>query len=308
MNLDNIVLELAIIVGGAAVLATLFLFVKQPIILAYIAVGVAVGPAGLGWIENADHIEQMSHFGVILLLFLLGLHLQPAKLVRLFKKTALLTFGTSLTFGTLSFAVAILFRFGRTDALVIGAAMMFSSTVIGLKLIPATTLHHKRTGEMMTSVLLIQDIIAIVILLFITGERQGHVVMTFGFLVLKLVVMGAGAFLFVRYVIVPLFKKFDVIQEYTFLVTLAWCLVCAELAHTLGLSYEMGAFLGGISIASSSIALVIAEELKPLREFFLILFFFAIGAKFHFDMDARVLFAGIALSTSGMFELEVLYS
>ena len=277
-------------------MATLFLFIKQPIILAYIVVGFAAGPGGFKWIENADHIEQISHFGVILLLFLLGLHLQPKKLLHLFRKTALLTFSTSFIFGLAAYGVSLLFQFSQADSLVVGAAMIFSSTVIGLKLIPTTILHHRHTGEMMTSVLLIQDIIAIIVLLFLAGDKQSNVAMTFGLLVVKLGAMAAGAFLIVSYVIVPLFKKFDTIQEYTFLVTLGWCLSCAEGAHLLGLSYEMGAFLGGISIASSPIALVIAEELKPLREFFLILFFFAIGAKFDLNMSGRVLAAGIVLA------------
>lgn len=155
MNLDSIIFELTVIIAGAALLGTLFLYAKQPIIIAYIAIGIVVGPSGFALIRRTDHIEQISHFGVILLLFLLGLNLQPAKLVRLFRKTSLLTFGTSLLFGAVSFLFALLLRFDVHSSLIFGAAMMFSSTVVGLKLIPTTTLHHKRMGGVMTSVLLI---------------------------------------------------------------------------------------------------------------------------------------------------------
>jgi Kef-type K+ transport system membrane component KefB len=85
------------------------------------------------------------------------------------------------------------------------------------------------------------------------------------------------------------------VQEYTFLITLAWCLLITETAHAIGLSYEMGAFIAGISVASSQVALVIAERLKPLREFFLILFFFSIGAKLNFPIPNWILYYSVLL-------------
>ena len=294
MNLESIVFELSVIAVGAAILGTLFLYAKQPIIVAYITLGIIVGPSGFALISRTDHIEQISHIGVILLLFLIGLNLQPVKLIKLFRKTSLLTFATSVLFGGLSFLFALLLGFDIQSSIIIGAAMMFSSTVIGLKLIPLNTLHHKRTGEVMTSVLLIQDMLAILVILFITGEKSNHVLVTFAFLAGKFVILGTLAFLGVRFVMIPLLRKFDVIQEYTFLATLAWCLLWAETAHILGLSYELGAFVAGLSIASCKIAIAIAEHLKPLREFFLILFFFAVGAKLDLRLDSFLLLSAIA--------------
>ncbi|MDJ0806668.1 MAG: cation:proton antiporter [Gammaproteobacteria bacterium] len=295
MILDNFIFQLAAIVVGAGLLATLFLFARQPIILAYIAVGVLIGPNGLALMERADHIEQIAHLGVVLLLFLVGLNLQPKKLIQLFGKTSMLTLGTSSTFGVISFLFAQLAGYNLADSLIIGAAMMFSSTVVALKLIPTTTLHHKHTGEVMTSVLLLQDILAIIVLLLITGETAERMLPAFVVLVLKLSLLGILAFAAVRFLIIPLLRKFGAIQEYIFLITLAWCLLVTEAAHELGLSYEMGAFIGGVSVASSSVALVIAEHLKPLREFFLILFFFSIGAKLEIPIPGDILFSSLLL-------------
>lgn len=297
MGFDNIVIQLAAIFAGASVLATIFLFLKQPVILSYIALGVIIGPWGLGFIENADHIEQLAHFGVILLLFLLGLHLQPKKLINLFKKTSILTIGTCFSFFALSTIICLLFKFSLLDSVIVGGALMFSSTVVSLKLIPTTTLHHKHKGEMMTSVLLFQDILAIILILLITSEESGNPYVQFPLLTLKIIGLTAAAFGVVKLTILPLFKKFDVIQEYIFLVSLGWCLFMAEAAMLLGLSYEMGAFVAGISIASSPIAWVISEKLKPLREFFLILFFFSIGAKFDYLVTQSVLLPGIIIAT-----------
>ena len=179
------------------------------------------------------------------------------------------------------------------SSLIFGVAMMFSSTVVGLKLIPTNTLHHKRMGEVMISVLLIQDILAILVILFITGEKSDHLLVTFAMLVGKYAFISLLSLVGVRYVMVPLLTKFDAIQEYTFVATLGWCLLWAETAHILGLSYEIGAFVAGLSIASCQVAVVIAEHLKPLREFFLILFFFAVGAELDLRLDPRLLYSAI---------------
>ncbi len=293
MNLDSIIFELTIIIVGAAALGTLFLFAKQPIIIAYITLGFVVGPNGFKLIKEINHIEKISHFGVILLLFLIGLNLQPDKLLKLFKRTSVLTFLTSLIFGTISFIFAILMKFNLQSALIFAAAMMFSSTVISLKLIPTTTLHHKRTGQIMTSVLLIQDIIAILVILLITGDKSDHLGITFSLLAAKFAFLCIVAFLGVKFVIIPLLTKFDIIQEYTFIATLGWCLLWAEVAYLLGFSYEMGAFIAGLSIASCQIALFIAEHLKPLREFFLILFFFSVGAELNLSLAPFLLIGSV---------------
>lgn len=293
MNLESIITELSVIVVSAAVLGTVFLYARQPILIAYIAIGILVGPGGLALVSRTDHIEQIAHFGVILLLFLIGLNLQPGKLIGLFRKTFLVTLVTSLVFGGISALFAFWLGFGFTGAWIFGAAMMFSSTVVSLKLIPTTTLHQQRTGEVMTSILLLQDILAILVILFLTGDKSGHVALTFALLAGKFALLCLFAFAGVRWIMIPLLNRFDVVQEYTFLATLAWCLFWAEIAHLLGLSYEIGAFVAGLSIASCRVALAIAEHLKPLREFFLILFFFAVGARLDPHLAPRLLVAAI---------------
>ncbi|MDO6541619.1 cation:proton antiporter domain-containing protein [Photobacterium sanguinicancri] len=274
-----IIFELCTIVISSAVLGTLFLYARQPIILAYIAAGIVIGPDGLGWVKNAENISQIGHLGVILLLFLLGLNLQPRKLLTLFKESALVTLGTSGFFFGCTFVFALTIQLALMDALVAAAALMFSSTVIGLKLIPTTTLHHQRMGEVMTSILLVQDILAITVILLLNMNSDQTLIAAFVLLITKAVALCVLAFAGVKYVILPLFRKFDVIQEYSFITTLAWCLLWAEIGHQVDLSYESGAFIAGLSIAVSKVSQAIAQHLKPLREFFLILFFFAIGAK-----------------------------
>jgi Kef-type K+ transport system membrane component KefB len=141
----------------------------------------------------------------------------------------------------------------------------------------------------MTGVLLLQDVLAIMVILLVAGEKSDHVWLTFMMLAAKLVALCLLSFLGVRFLVLPLLRRFDTVQEYTFIVTLGWCLLWARVAGILGLSEEMGAFVAGLSIASCPVAIVIAEHLKPLREFFLILFFFTVGARLDFRLDPHLI-------------------
>lgn len=288
----GIAFEIAAIFVGAGFLATLFIYARQPVILAYIATGILLGPRGLGLIHHAESIEQMARLGVMLLLFIMGLDLQPMRLLKLFRQTAWLTLATSGVFFAVSALFALLAGLSRADSLILGACMMFSSTVIVLKLMPTTTLHQKHAGELMTSVLLFQDILAILLILALSGQGGHGALPAFAALLGGLLGLSLAAFLGVRFLLVPLMRSYDVISEYMFLLALAWCLFCAQAGHLAGLSHEMGAFIGGLAIGSNRVALVIAQELKAVREFFLILFFFAVGARFGAGMEARLLSAG----------------
>lgn len=297
--LDHIILQFVLIFAGAALFATLFLYLKQPIILAYIVLGIVVGPKGLGLINDAELIEHLSHIGIILLLFLIGLNFQPAKLVGLLGRVGIVTLATCLIFMLLILAATSALGYPFIDSLIIGAALMFSSTIVSLKLIPTTQLHHHHVGELMISVLLLQDVIAIVLILLVTeggiGD-MGDITKSVVMLLLKLVGLSVMSFAIVKFVITKLFMKFDTIKEHTFIMALGWGLFVAGAAELLGLSYEMGAFIAGISLATVPIALVIAEELKPLRDFFLILFFFSIGAKFDLVVSQQLIVPGLIVT------------
>ena len=296
MDFQNIIFQFVLIFAGAAIFATAFLYLKQPVILAYIGFGIVAGPWGLGLIKEPGHIEELSHIGVILLLYLLGINLKPDRLYHLFSKTAVVTLLTSLVFLVMTASAAMAFGFGFVESAIIGAALMFSSTIISLKLIPTTALHHRHTGEMMISVLLMQDVIAILLIVLLTGGQGDNVGSAIAMLFVKLIVLAVVAYGLVRYVINNLFMRFDIIQEYTFLLALGWGMLGAGVAQAIGLSYEMGAFVAGVAFASSPVSMVIAEQLKPLRDFFLILFFFSIGAQFNFLVTQQVLLAGIVIS------------
>jgi Kef-type K+ transport system, predicted NAD-binding component len=145
----------------------------------------------------------------------------------------------------------------------------------------------------------LQDLLAIVLLLVVQGG-SGSGMPLFDLLRLlgALPALVLLAWLGERYLLLPLIQRFDRIQEYIFLMAIGWCLGMAELGQLMGLSAEIGAFIAGVTLASSPIALFIAESLKPLRDFFLVLFFFSLGAGFDLGMMSSVLLPALLLAVT----------
>lgn len=290
------IFSLFLIFVGAALFATLALFARQSLIIGYIFLGIVLGPWGLKWVTDTDLIQDISNIGIIFLLFLLGLNLSPRKLLQLLKQTTLVTIITSGVFASVGWAIATLAGFDFTNAIIAGVACMFSSTIIGLKLLPTTVLHHRHTGEVIISVLLLQDMIAIVVLLaFQAVSSESNTALELAKLVVLLPALIGVSWVLKHYVLLKLFFRYDRIQEYVFLLALAWCLGIAQLAHSIGFSHETGAFIAGITVATSPIALFIAESLKPLRDFFLVLFFFALGAGLNISVLGNIWLPAILL-------------
>ena len=290
-----------LIFTGAAVLATLALYLRQAVIVAYIILGVILGPWGMGLVDDPELIADISHIGIVFLLYLLGLDLFPQELWKMLGEALWVTLVSSLIFFAMGFAIAFGFNYPLAEALLIGSIMMFSSTIIGVKLLPTTALHHRHTGRMIISVLLIQDLIAIIILLMLQGYGKNDqllVDITMQILTLPLLIL--ISWFVERYVIVRLINRFDQIHEYIFLLAIAWCLAVAEVAVMLGLSREIGAFIAGITLASSPIALFITMKLKPLRDFFLVLFFFSMGASFNLDIVSEIVLPATVLAACAL--------
>ncbi|WP_372760059.1 cation:proton antiporter [Litorivivens sp.] len=296
--MSGITTSFFLIFAGAAVVASLALYTRQPLIIAYIVLGALIGPYGMEWVTDLKLLADIADVGILFLLFLLGLDMQPRALIDTIQKSTVVALLSSLLFAATGFSIAYAFDFTFMECLVIGAAMMFSSTIIGIKLLPTTVLHHKHTGELMIGLLLLQDLIAIFVLLLLMALSLGEFnVADFSLTLLSLPLLIAFAFGAVRWVVLPLLRRFDRFHEYIFLVALGWCLGLAEAGHALGLSAEIGAFLAGISLATSPISQYIAVNLKPLRDFFLILFFFSLGARFDLSLIREVLAAALVLAT-----------
>ena len=285
------------IFSGGAIIASLALFGRQPLLVAYILLGAILGPFGLGLVSDVALISEIGSIGIIFLLFLLGLDMQPQALWRVLREVTHVTLISSAVFAGVGYIIADLFGYTTVESIIIGTGMMFSSTIIGIKLLPTTALHHKHSGELMVGMLLMQDFLAIfVLLLIISGDFSSQNFIPLGKTLLSLPALAAACFITVKFILLPLIRRFDRIGEYVFLLATGWCLGIAEAAHYLGLSREIGAFLAGIAMATSPIAQFIALNLKPLRDFFLILFFFSLGAGFNLSLLAAIIVPAIILA------------
>lgn len=303
---DAVFRSFFLIFTGAAVVASLALVGRQPLLVAYIVLGALFGPYGFELVEDVGLLTDLSTVGIIFLLFLLGLDMQPQSLMSVFRQVTHVTLASSIFFALCGYLVGYLFNFSHVENLIIGSAMMFSSTIIGIKLLPTTILHHRHIGEMMIGLLLMQDFVAIFVLLILFSSSSGQIdFMQIGQTLLALPLLVVFCVVFVRYVLLKLFARYDRVSEYIFLLAIGWCLGVSELAKIVGLSHEIGAFLAGITIATSPFSQYIALSLKPLRDFFLILFFFSLGARFNLELLPMIALPALILGT-GMLVLKPL--
>ena len=204
-------------------------------------------------------------------------------------ESLLTALGTTAVFLPAGNLVMLGFGFSVTEAVIVGIGITFSSTILGVKLLPTTVLHHRHVGEIVISLLLVQDLFAIVALILIgylggSANQSGTAVLT---LVLALPILIAGALISVRFAICPCYNDSMIFMVF-FLLAIGWCLAIAQVAHMSGLSYEIGGFIAGVSLATSPIAQYIANHLKPLRDFFLVMFFFTVGASINLQVLSSV--------------------
>ena len=297
MEYGSLTFSFFLIFTGAALLASVALYTRQPIILAHILLGAIIGPYGLEWITDVELLEESGHIGIVFLLFLLGLDMQPKALQAVLKQATIVALASSVVFFAAGWLVASSFGFSRVECIIIGLSMMFSSTIISIKLLPTTILHHRRAGDLIVGLLLLQDLIAIfVLIVLLSGSNGSFDFRALGLAAISLPALGIVAFLFVKHCLLKLIAKFDRVHEYIFLLAIGWCLGMAELATLLGLSAEIGAFVAGITLATSPISQYIAINLKPLRDFFLVLFFFSLGAQFNLAIIKEIAIPAVTLT------------
>lgn len=294
MEIERFIFDISMVVVCAAGLSWLALLARQPIIIAYLLCGVLIGPWGLGIVRDVEFVDALARIGVALLLFLAGIELQPRRLIGLLGQTSLVTLGSSLGSFLIALAFALAWGFSLRNGTYIGLALMFSSTILVVKLMPTTTLHQRHMGAFCISILIMQDLIAVGLLWFI--RTAGAATLTsIALLPLKGLLLICFAFLFEQFVLRRIMRRTERFHETLYLLCLAWCMGIATLAGFMGFSYEVGAFIAGVALARSPVALFLAGGLKFFRDFFLVLFFFVLGARLDLLVAREVLVPALLL-------------
>ncbi|MEX0958538.1 MAG: cation:proton antiporter family protein [Burkholderiales bacterium] len=288
----------------AAVFGAIAVRLRQPLIVAFIAVGIVVGPAGLGWASHHAPLELLAEIGVTVLLFVVGLKLDIG-LVRHLGPVALATGLGQLAFTIVfGYLIAIGLGMGLMEALYVSIALTFSSTIIIVKLLSDKREIDSLHGRIAVGFLIVQDIAVVVAMMAMgslgTAEHATGVLPALLTMVLKL----AGALLVVvglmRYVLPRLVGMLARSQELLLIFAIAWGTSFATLGHMLGFSKEVGAFLAGFSLASTVYREAISTRLTSIRDFLLLFFFVDLGATL--DLSS----IGADLPAAAIFSLFVL--
>jgi Kef-type K+ transport system membrane component KefB len=264
----------------AWVLGLLAHFSRQPLILAYLIAGFFIGPFGMGWVKSQDSISVISELGLIFMLFMIGLEIDLKKIVRA-GKVILFAAGGQLVGGCL---LGILFFWGiglsigggKFDALYLCVACALSSTVIIVKVLYEKRELDTLPGRVTLGVLVLQDIFAILFLAVqpsLDNLQISVVLLSIG----RVGVLVATALVLSRYVLPRLFHQIARRPELILLGALAWCFLIGEIAEKLHLSREMGSLVAGVSLSTFPYALDVTAKVTTLRDFFITLFFVALG-------------------------------
>jgi Kef-type K+ transport system membrane component KefB len=255
-------------------------FTRQPLILAYLIAGFFIGPFGTGWVKSQESIQIISELGLIFMLFMIGLEIDLKKIVRagrviLFAAGGQLIGGCIL--GVLFFVgIGLSMGGGGFDALYLCIACALSSTVIIVKVLYEKRELDTLPGRITLGVLVLQDIFAILFLAVqpSLADLQVSVILLS---IARVVALVVTALALSRYVLPPLFHQIARRPELVLLGALAWCFLIGEIAELLHLSREMGSLVAGVSLSTFPYALDVTAKVTTLRDFFITLFFVALG-------------------------------
>ncbi len=279
--IDNPFFELAAILIIASVVGLVGRMLKQPLIVAFIGVGILVGPWGLDLLESIEQVHLLAELGIAILLFVIGLKLD-VKLIRSTGKVALLTgLGQVIFTSFFGYLIAIALGFTVITALYVAVALTFSSTIIIVKLLSDKKEIDSLHGQISIGFLIVQDIVVVLVMIFLSAigtETAASPAYDVALVMLKGVAALGVIGLMMRFVLPPVVRTMVHSPELLILFSISWALLLAAAGDYLGFSKEVGAFLAGVSLASTDYRELISGKLTTLRDFLLLFFFVTLGA------------------------------
>ncbi|MGM5488535.1 MAG: cation:proton antiporter [Nanobdellota archaeon] len=279
----EIFVELSKILVITVIVTGIVQFLRQPAIIGYIVSGIIAGPLVLNIIDSTHTFATFSQIGIALLLFLVGLNLNPRVIQEVGKISLITGAGQVLFTSLITFFIAQLLGLAIPESLYIAIAMTFSSTIVIMKLLSDKRDLESLYGRIAIGFLIVQDLIAIVILLTISSLNAGTDLVT---LATGSLLRGAGAivalFFITKYMLPALTRSVARSQEFLLLFSLTWCFAIASLFHYINFSLEAGALIAGVTLSMSPYHIEISAKMRSLRDFFLILFFIMLGSQMVF--------------------------
>ena len=302
--MNSIYQEFALLLALSALVGAIAVRLRQPLLVAYIFVGIAVGPAVFGWVHAHDQIDLLAQIGITVLLFVVGLKLD-LRHIRHIGPVALATGLGQLSF-TILFGFVIVFALGKgwLEALYLAVALAFSSTIIIVKLLSDKRELDSLHGRIAVGFLIVQDLAVVIAMMVMSGlggmGDTGAEKMGGGALALSLLVRLGGAalllYVLMRFVLPRIVDTLARSQELLLIFAIAWGTALAALGEYAGFSKEAGAFIAGFSLASTAYREAISARLASIRDFLLLFFFIDLGSKLDFSTLGAEISAAMILS------------
>lgn len=297
---ESAFIEFSMLLAISALVGFIAVQLKQPLIVAFIAVGIMVGPSVLGLVSLTEEIDLLAHLGIAILLFVVGLKLD-LHIIRTMGVVALFTgLGQVIFTSLIGFFIGLMLGLDTIGAIYVAVALTFSSTIIIVKLLSDKRELDALHGRVAIGFLIVQDIVVILAMIALTAMGQAQSLSGLGFealmVLLKGALMLAVVALLMRYVIPGLLTKLAHSAELLILFAIAWALFGASAGKLLGFSQEVGAFLAGVSLASSHYRELIGARLVSLRDFLLLFFFISLGASLELSTLGAQIWPAIVFS------------
>lgn len=297
--IDILFIEIAAVIITAGLVALFAHFLRQPLIIAYLFTGLIVGPSIFGLTESQEVFKALSEIGIAFLLFLVGLGLNWRHIKEVGGVSLAGGLGQVFFTSVVGALIASLFGFNVVTSIFLGIAFAFSSTIIIVKLLSDKEDINRFYGRISIGSLIVQDLVAMILLLVVGAMRDntlGSVEAIISVSLLKLVIVIGALYFVAKLLLPPLFRYAARSQELLFLTAVSWCFVLASSLHFLGFGIEIGALLAGISIAGLEFSREIEFRVRPLRDFFLIIFFIFLGTTLSLDALQAALVPGLVFS------------
>ncbi len=291
--------EFALLLIISAVAGAIAVRLRQPVLIAYILVGILVGPAVLGLVTAQDQVDLLAQIGVTVLLFVVGLkldlhhirHIGPVALA-----TGLGQLGFTIVFG---FVLILLMGKGVMEAIYVAVALTFSSTIIIVKLLSDKRELDSLHGRIAVGFLIVQDVAVVLAMMAMSALRvagDAGVPEVAGSLLLRLAAAALLMYVLMRHVLPRVVEAMARSQELLLLFAIAWGTGLAALGEWAGFSKEAGAFMAGFSLASTGYREAMNARLTGIRDFLLLFFFIELGTKLNFSTLGGELWPALILS------------
>jgi len=296
--IDNIFIQISVLLGITVSVAFLMRVLRQPLLIAYLIAGIIAGPLFLNLLQSGGQtFDALAEFGVVLLLFVVGLSLNIQHIKSIGKVAVIAGLAQVIFTASLGFLILLAMKFPASSAIYLALALTFSSTIIIVKLLADKKDTESVYGRYTIGLMVVQDIVAIFLMMIITSLGQGNNIwIEIGELVGKIFILVGFVGFTARYIVPKILQSVAKSGEFLFIFTLTWCFGIASLLYWLGFSLEIGAIVAGLTLGSSPFQSEISSRIKPLRDFFIVIFFIILGSEMALSNLGDIWLPGLVLS------------